>query len=83
MLQIVGQISEKETQISELKAQVDNYKMKEIVDRNEITKREVWERNKAISHFKEKGETYKAELIEAIPMIIISMVCRKLTNMKS
>jgi threonyl-tRNA synthetase len=42
-------------------------KMKEIVDRNEITKREVWERNKAISHFKEKGEMYKAELIEAIP----------------
>jgi len=42
-------------------------KMKEIVDRNEITKREVWERDKAISHFKEKGETYKAELIEAIP----------------
>jgi threonyl-tRNA synthetase len=42
-------------------------KMKEIVDRNVITKREVWERNKAISHFNEKGETYKAELIEAIP----------------
>ncbi|MDC0429822.1 threonine--tRNA ligase, partial [Candidatus Pelagibacter sp.] len=42
-------------------------KMKEIVDRDEITKREVWERNKAISHFKEKGEVYKAELIEAIP----------------
>jgi threonyl-tRNA synthetase len=47
-------------------AKIEN-KMKEIVDRNEITKREVWERNKAISHFKEKGETYKAELIEAIP----------------
>ena len=46
--------------------QIEN-KMKEIVDRNEITKREVWERNKAISHFKKKGETYKAELIEAIP----------------
>ena len=46
--------------------QIEN-KMKEIVDRNEITKREVWERNKAISHFKEKGEIYKAELIEAIP----------------
>ena len=46
--------------------QIEN-KMKEIVDRNEITKREVWERNKAITHFKEKGETYKAELIEAIP----------------
>jgi len=42
-------------------------KMKEIVDRNEITKREVWERNKAISHFKNKGEIYKAELIETIP----------------
>jgi len=42
-------------------------KMKEIVDRDEITKREVWERNKAISHFKEKGEVYKAELIETIP----------------
>ncbi len=42
-------------------------KMKEIVDRNEITKREVWDRNKAISHFKKKGEIYKAELIEAIP----------------
>ena len=42
-------------------------KMKEIVDRNEVTKREVWDRNKAISHFKNKGEIYKAELIEAIP----------------
>ena len=42
-------------------------KMKEIVDRNEITKREVWDRNKAITHFKEKGEIYKAELIKAIP----------------
>ena len=42
-------------------------KMKEIVDRNEITKREVWDRNKAITHFKAKGEIYKAELIEAIP----------------
>ena len=42
-------------------------KMKEIVDRNETTKREVWDRNKAINHFKKKGEIYKAELIEAIP----------------
>ena len=45
---------------------IDN-KMKEIVDRDEITKREVWDRNKAIDHFKKKGEIYKAELIEAIP----------------
>ena len=42
-------------------------RMKEIVDRNEITKREVWDRGKAISHFKNKGETYKAEIIEDIP----------------
>jgi threonyl-tRNA synthetase len=42
-------------------------KMKEIVDRNEKTKREVWDRDKAINHFKKKGETYKAELIESIP----------------
>ncbi len=42
-------------------------KMKEIVDRDETTKREVWDRNKAIDHFKKKGEIYKAELIEAIP----------------
>ncbi len=42
-------------------------KMKEIIDRDEITKREVWDRNKAISHFKKKGEIYKAELIESIP----------------
>ena len=42
-------------------------KMKEIIDRNEITKKEVWKRSKAISHFKEKGEIYKAEIIESIP----------------
>jgi len=42
-------------------------KMREIVDRNEKTKREVWDRDKAIQHFKKKGEIYKAELIESIP----------------
>ncbi len=42
-------------------------KMREIVDRNEITKREIWDRNKAVNHFKKKGEIYKAELIRAIP----------------
>ena len=42
-------------------------KMKEIVDRDEVTKREVWDRDKAIKHFKKKGEHYKAELIESIP----------------
>ena len=47
-------------------AKIEN-RMKEIVDRDEITKREVWDRNKAISHFKNKGEIYKAEIIEDIP----------------
>jgi len=42
-------------------------KMKEIVDRDEKTTREIWERNKAISHFKKLGEHYKAQLINAIP----------------
>jgi threonyl-tRNA synthetase len=42
-------------------------KMKKIVDRDEPTFREVWKRDKAISHFREKGETYKAEIIESIP----------------
>ena len=42
-------------------------KMKEIVDRDEKTKREVWSREKAIAHLKKKGEFYKAELIESIP----------------
>ncbi|NMN67198.1 Ser-tRNA(Thr) hydrolase /threonyl-tRNA synthetase [Candidatus Pelagibacter ubique] len=42
-------------------------KMKEIVDRDVPTTREVWSRNKAISHFKKKGEIYKAEIIESIP----------------
>jgi len=42
-------------------------KMKEIVDRNEPTFREVWKRDKAISHFKDKGEIYKAEIIGSIP----------------
>ncbi|MBD1157783.1 threonine--tRNA ligase [Pelagibacterales bacterium SAG-MED17] len=42
-------------------------KMREIVDRDEKTYREVWKRNDAIKHFKQKGEIYKAEIIESIP----------------
>ena len=41
-------------------------KMKEIVDRDELTKREVLKRDEAINHFKKKGEKYKAEIIESI-----------------
>ncbi len=42
-------------------------KMSEIIDRDVKTKREVWERKKAIEHFKKIGENYKAEIIESIP----------------
>ncbi len=42
-------------------------KMREIIDRDEPTTREVWDREKAIEHFKKKGEFYKAEIINSIP----------------
>ncbi len=42
-------------------------KMSEIVDRDEPTYREVWDRDKAISHFKKIGENYKSEIIQGIP----------------
>ncbi len=42
-------------------------RMKEIVDRDEPIKREVWKRDEAIAHFKSIGELYKAEIIEGIP----------------
>jgi len=41
--------------------------MIEIVDRNDKTTREVWDRKKAIDHFKSMGEHYKAEIIDSIP----------------
>jgi len=42
-------------------------KMKEIVDRDEKTHREVWKRNDAVERFKKNGEIYKAEIINSIP----------------
>ncbi len=43
-------------------------KMSDIIDRDVKTKREVWKRTEAISHFKKIGEKYKAEIIESIPI---------------
>ena len=43
-------------------------RMSEIIDRDVKTKREVWKREKAIKHFKNIGEKYKAEIIESIPI---------------
>ena len=42
-------------------------RMKEIVDRNETITREEWSRTDAVKFFKDQGEHYKAEIIEAIP----------------
>ena len=41
--------------------------MLEIIDRDVKTRREVWERDQAIKHFKKIGENYKAEIIQSIP----------------
>jgi len=42
-------------------------KMQEIVDRDELTKKEIWSRKDAIDHFEKIGEKYKAEIIRSIP----------------
>src|ERR1051325_3879776 len=42
-------------------------RMLEISKRDLPVKREVWERSKAVSFFKEQGEHYKAQIIESIP----------------
>jgi threonyl-tRNA synthetase len=42
-------------------------RMAEIVDEDRPTRREVWERAKAIAHFQEIGEAYKAEIIADLP----------------
>ncbi len=41
--------------------------MRKIVERGAKFEREVWDRNEAIAYFKDKGEMYKAELIEDLP----------------
>jgi threonyl-tRNA synthetase len=41
--------------------------MHEIVARDEPLVREVWDREEAIRHFSDKGEKYKAQLIEEFP----------------
>ena len=42
-------------------------RMREIVERDEAVSREVWDRAEAIEFFKDQGEFYKAEIIEALP----------------
>ena len=42
-------------------------RMHEIVDRDLPIRRQIWERKKAIKHFKKIGEAYKAEIIGDLP----------------
>jgi threonyl-tRNA synthetase len=42
-------------------------RMREIVQRDELIRREVWERDKAVEFFEGLGEKYKAEIIASIP----------------
>jgi threonyl-tRNA synthetase len=42
-------------------------RMREIVDRDEVITREVWNRDEAIEFFKNQGEHYKAEIIAELP----------------
>ena len=42
-------------------------RMAEIVDEDRLTRKEVWPREKAIQHFKDIGESYKAEIISDLP----------------
>jgi len=41
-------------------------KMKEIINKREPVRTEVWERARAIKHYQDNGEPYKVELIESI-----------------
>ncbi len=41
--------------------------MGQIVDEGRVTRREIWDRDKAIAHFKSIGEHYKAEIISDLP----------------
>ncbi|SEW23033.1 threonyl-tRNA synthetase [Cognatiyoonia koreensis] len=42
-------------------------KMKEIINKRDAVKTEIWDREKAIAYYKDRGEPYKVELIESIP----------------
>ena len=42
-------------------------KMKEIINKRDAVRTEVWDRARAIQHYTDLGEPYKVELIESIP----------------
>jgi len=42
-------------------------KMKEIINKRDAVRTEIWERDVAIQYYQDRGEPYKVELIESIP----------------
>ena len=42
-------------------------KMKEIIEKDEKTRREVWQREETKKHYSKLGEKYKVELVDMIP----------------
>ena len=52
-------------------------RMREIVERDEQIVREEWDRERAIRHFKDKGEKYKAEWIEQMPKDAVISIYRQ------
>ncbi|MBT8152952.1 threonine--tRNA ligase [Epibacterium ulvae] len=42
-------------------------KMKDIINKRDAVRTEVWDRNRAIQHYTDNNEPYKVELIDAIP----------------
>jgi len=42
-------------------------KMKEIINKRDAVRTEVWDRDVAVQYYKDRGEPYKVELIESIP----------------
>ena len=52
-------------------------RMREIVDRDEVIERQVWDREQAVSFFQGIGETYKAEIIADLPADEVISVYRQ------
>jgi threonyl-tRNA synthetase len=42
-------------------------KMKEIINKRDVVRTEIWDRPRAIKHYEDLSEAYKVELIESIP----------------
>ncbi len=42
-------------------------KMKEIINKRDTVRTEIWDRKRAVQHYKDNNEPYKVELIDAIP----------------